>query len=106
MRPDFLLEVIKKYASKTDTILEIGCGKREALNLCIKNGYLVTGIDKDESTSIQDYPETEYDIIYTMSTLFLIADESVFLKIARMVKKYIITIEGEVSRPMSGVMWS
>lgn len=96
-RSEYLLKVIQKYANKNSTILEIGCGDGRNVEFLKKHGYNVEGIDKKLGTAIEDVPEKEYDIVFTMSTLFLIKDTKVFPKIARMARNYIITIEGETS---------
>lgn len=100
-RTSLILEVIQKYASKEDRILEIGSGDGRNVSRLKLAGYDVVGIDKLDGTSIEDVPEEPYDVIFTMSTLFLIPKENewVFEKIARMAKKLIITIEGETTKP-------
>lgn len=98
-RSEFLYSVIKKYAFFDDTILEVGCGDGRNVEYLKKHGFInVTGIDKSLGTAIEDVPLEMYDIIFTMSTLFLIKDESVFEKIAKMVDQFIITIEGETTK--------
>lgn len=97
-RSEFLLKVLDRHVSKTDSILEIGSGDNRNVDFLRKNGYEnVTGIDKLNGTAIEDVEAKEYDVIFTMSTLFLIKNDSVFEKIAKMAKKYIVTIEGETS---------
>ncbi len=95
-RSVFLEEIMDKYASYDDSILEIGSGTGRNINYLKEHGYKnVIGIDKKNGSAIEDIKEDKYDIIFTMSTLFLIDDENVFPKIARMAKKYIMTFEGE-----------
>ena len=103
-RSKFLLKVIKRYATLDDTTLEIGCGDYRNVNYLKEHGYNVEGIDKIYGTSIQEFAPKEYDIIFTMSTLFLINDDSIFPKIANMAKKFIITIEGETTKEGNGVI--
>lgn len=97
-RSEYLLDLIKAVAEPTETILEIGEGDGRNVNFLKEKGYPhVEGIDKLNGTPIELVEPKEYDVIYTMSTLFLIPPENewVFEKIANMAKKYIITIEGE-----------
>ncbi len=99
-RSEFLLEVFKDFVSRNDSILEIGDGDGRNVKYLKAHGYTnVTGIDKLKGTAIEDVPPQKYDVIFTMSTLFLIPPEKnwVFEKIAGMAKKLIITIEGEVT---------
>jgi hypothetical protein len=97
-RSEFLLKVLDKYCAKDDHILEIGCADGRNVDFLRKNGYIrVEGIDKINGTAIEDVEPKKYDVIFTMSTLFLIKDDTVFEKIANMAEKYIITIEGETS---------
>lgn len=97
-RSEFLLEILDTYVNKDDSILEIGSGDGRNIKYLKEHGYTnVAGIDKQDGTAIEDVPERQYDVIYTMSTLFLIPPENdwVFGKIARMAKTWLITIEGE-----------
>lgn len=98
-RSEFIYEVFKDFVDPSWRILEIGSGTGRHVNYLNERGYNVVGIDKLNGTAIEDVPETKYDVIYTMSTLFLIPPENdwVFEKIARMATKYIITVEGETS---------
>lgn len=98
-RSEFLYSVIKQLASKEDTILEIGEGDGRNVEFLMGKGYNVVGIDKKNGTAIEEVEPTQYDIVYTMSTLFLIPPENswVFEKISKMAKRYIITIEGETT---------
>ena len=96
-RDKFLQEVFERHIDKSYSVLEIGCGNGRRMRDLEAEGYKVEGIDKLQGTAIEDVKEKEYDVIFTMSTFFLIPRENdwVFEKIARMAKKYIITIEGE-----------
>jgi hypothetical protein len=98
-RSEFLLEVFKDFVAPEWAILEIGYGDKRNLNYLVSHGYPhVDGIDKKDGCSIEEFePRDEYDVVFSMSTLFLIPPENnwVFEKIAKMAKKYIITIEGE-----------
>ena len=97
-RSEFLVEVFKDYIDKDWSILEIGCGDGRNIKYLKEAGWKnVEGIDKLQGTSIEDIEPKEYDVIFTMSCLFLIPPESnwVFEKIAKMAKKYLITFEGE-----------
>lgn len=98
----YLVDVFERHIPKDWSVLEVGNGDNRNVKHLKQAGWLdVTGIDKKDGTAIEDVPEKKYDVIYTMSCLFLIPKENewVFEKIARMAEKYIITIEGEVSRP-------
>jgi hypothetical protein len=99
-RSEYLLELLNIYVEKDDSILEIGSGDGRNVEFLKANGYTnVTGIDKKSGTPIEAVPRDHYDVIFTMSTLFLIPPENdwVFEKIAGMARKWIITIEGETS---------
>jgi len=99
-RSEFLGEVFEVYIPYDWSILEIGAGDYRNINYLKEKGYTnIEGIDKKDGTAIEDVPEKQYDVIYTMSTLFLIPPENnwVFEKIANMAKKMIITVEGETT---------
>lgn len=105
-RSDFLVEVFEDWIDKNDTVLEIGSGDGRNIRALKSSGYTyVVGIDKKDGAAIEDVDEKPYDTIFTMSTLFLIPPENewVFKKIARMAKKYIVTIEGETTSDRHGV---
>ena len=95
-----ITELITKYCNKSDKILEIGCGNgRHVKHLC-EIGYNVTGLDKnnaDIASDIYEYDWTEWDVIYTMSCLFLLREYCIFEDIAKHCKM-IITVEGESSK--------
>lgn len=97
-RSGFLVDVFEKYVPKTATILEIGCGDGRNVKWLKAMGWKkVAGIDKIHGTAIEDVKPKVYDVVYTMSTLFLLQDEKIFKKIAGMAKKMIITVEGETT---------
>jgi len=99
-RSKFLLKVFEEYVSKGDSIIEIGAGDWRNVDYLKEHGYVdIMGIDKKEGTSVEDWTGNEFDVVFTMSTLFLIPPENewVFKKIASAAKKYIITIEGETT---------
>jgi hypothetical protein len=100
-RSKFLVEVFEKYIPKDATILEVGFGDGRNLHYLRNAGYdKVHGIDKGNGTSIEDAEPRPYDVIFTMSCLFLIpeSNEWVFEKMADMAQKYIITFEGEATK--------
>lgn len=96
----FLEQILKKYATKKDTILEIGSGDNRNVDFLKRQGWNIEGIDRIYHTAIEDIELKKYDVIFTMSTLFLIPEhkEWVFEKIANMAQKYIITFEGETTK--------
>lgn len=99
-RSEYLLRLFQQHVKPEDRILEIGCGDNRNVNYLKENGYPhVEGIDKLQGTPIELVDPKEYDVIFTMSTLFLIPPENdwVFKKIAGMAKKTIITVEGETT---------
>ena len=99
-RSKFIVDIFEKYVDKNDTILEIGHGDGRNLDFLVRAGYEnVDGIDKAHGTSIEDMKPKQYDVIFSASTFFLIPPDNnwVFEKIAKMAKKYIITVEGETT---------
>lgn len=106
-RSETLVELFGRYVRKDESILEIGCGDDRNLRYLREAGYTnVKGIDKQHGTAIEDVPEEKFDVIFTMSTLFLIPEENewVFEKIARMAKRLIVTFEGETSKDFNHVI--
>ena len=96
-RSGFLVDVFEEYVPKTATILEIGCGDGRNMKWLKAMGWKkVTGIDKLLGTAIEDVKPKVYDVVYTMSTLFLLPD-NMMEKVASMAKNTIITIEGETT---------
>lgn len=105
-RSKYLVDIFKRYIDKKHSILEIGSGDGRNVEFLKKAGFKnVEGIDKKDGTPIEKIEEKKYDVVYTMSTLFLLPKESewVFEKISRMVNKYLITIEGETTKTSLGV---
>lgn len=100
-RSEFLLEVFKDFIDPSWSILEIGAGDFRNVDYLASHGYsFVDGIDKNNGELIETFePKEPYDVIFSMSCFFLIPPENnwVFEKIAKMAKKYIITIEGETT---------
>jgi len=98
-RSEYLFGVFEKWVDKDWSVLEIGSGMNRNVDYLNERGYNVEGIDKEKGSAIEDVEPKEYDVIYTMSCLFLIPPENnwVFEKIAKMAKRYIITIEGETA---------
>lgn len=100
-RSEILVEIFNDYVHKDDTILEIGCGDARNIGYLKRAGYEnAKGIDKIYGTEIERIPEEPIDVLFTMSTLFLLpkTSEWVFEKMARMAQKWIITLEGEVTK--------
>lgn len=104
-RSKYLLEVFEKHQIPKDaSILEIGAGDWRNIDALRRAGYKnAIGIDKEPQAevippmAIEDMPSREFDVIFTMSCLFLIP-EPPYEKIAQMAKKYLITIEGETTK--------
>ena len=100
-RSQLLVEVFEKYIPKDCSILEVGFGDGRNLHALRMAGYnSVEGIDKANGMSLEEVSPTPYDVIFSMSTLFLIpeANDFVFEKMANMAQKWIITIEGETTK--------
>jgi len=100
-RPNYIANLVEKYAKRTDSILEIGCGDGRNIKELEKRGYTnIRGIDKLDGESIEDTELPEFDIIFTASCLFLIPEENewVFEKIENLCNKYLITVEGETTK--------
>lgn len=97
-RSEYLLGLFTQFVEPDWSILEIGSGDDRNVSYLQANGFPnVEGIDKLKGTAIEDIEPKEYDVIFTMSTLFLVPPENnwVFEKIAKMAKRFIVTIEGE-----------
>ncbi len=100
-RTDFIVKVFEKYIPKDSSILEIGGGDGRNIIALQSAGYHNTAwVDKESGGSIEDIFPVPEDVIFTMSCLFLIpkGNEWVFEKIAKMAKKYLITVEGETTK--------
>jgi hypothetical protein len=107
-----ILGYILSYSKPEDTILELGAGHGENLKFLqdydYKNLYALEPFEEDIGkpkginviigTIKEKIKEIEpKDIIFTVSTLYLIPDdECMFEEIAKKVKKYLITFEGEI----------
>lgn len=98
-RSEFISDLFNEWVDPEWSVLEIGMGTGRHVEHLKSKGYNVEGIDKEQGTAIEDVEPKEYDVIYTMSCLFLIPPENdwVFEKIAKMAKRYIITVEGETT---------
>ena len=113
-RSEFAHKILDKYAVHSDSILEIGAGAGRTTNYLYNKGFKdITALDVDKkqldlitnsgikkvNKTIQEHVEDnkKYDVVLTISTLYLIpyTDDNVFEEIAKIAKKYIITIEGE-----------
>lgn len=120
-RTKLLVNYIKYYSLKNDSILEIGCNVGRNLNALYNNGFHnLYGIEisknaikelrnkyvmlKDcdiQNISVEDYlikDNDKKDIIFTMAVLQHIPIESewIFESISKKFNKYLITIEDEV----------
>jgi SAM-dependent methyltransferase len=121
-RSEFLLKLLAPYIDSDDHILEIGCNVGRNLYFLWKTGFRhLAGIEinsnaldllkrefHDMAREIQlwnmavedvigEIPENRFDMTFTMATLQHIHPDSewVFQEIARITKKYIVTIEDE-----------
>ncbi len=93
--------MFERHIPKDYSILEIGHGDGRNLHYLRQAGYdHVEGIDKANGMSVEEVSPIPYDVVFSMSTLFLIPEgnEWVFEKIASMAQKYIVTIEGETTK--------
>ena len=107
-RTTYITNVIKRYAKKDDSILEIGCGSGRHLEHLKKLGYTnLTGLDyqpvqlegiKFIYSDLEDADLERYDIVFTASCLFLIEDDDLVKDVQKLAKKYLMTFEGEVTR--------
>lgn len=117
-KKEMLLAVMEKYASKKDSILEIGCNIGRNLNVLFEAGYTnLTGVEINEDAVkmgkdlfpnlkadirigaiedlLSDLPK--HDVIFSIAVFEHIPTESewVFEEIEKKVKKVLITIEDE-----------
>ena len=109
-----LYSIIRKYAKRTDSILEIGCSWGRNLEVLYDNGFKnLTGLDPHKEAiegfrnknikgivgTMQDKLKElpQYDIIFTKSVLYLTPDPN-YQDIVDKTKKYLITCEGETSQ--------
>lgn len=117
VRPPIIFQMLKKYIRKNDSIMEIGAGAGSNLKYLFDSGYHnLTALDVNKkqlnliknpkikiiNKAIQEFsPDKKYDVVFSSSVLYLIPDEDcdVFERISKMVNKYLITIEGEVTTP-------
>lgn len=119
----FILDVIKKYATKDFKIMEVGCNVGRNLNFLFNAGYhKLFGIEiNKEAIKLMKsaYPnmkveihegllenmlpaleEKSFDIVFSSAVLMHVHPlfcEVVFKHIARIVSKYLIVIESEIS---------
>ncbi len=139
-RPEFYLgldnvstmvvETIRQYANKPDSILEIGCGTGRNLVALKKAGFKkLTGIEislKTVEVGRAHFPEYkkiqtiigpaekmidevgDFDVIYTQGCLMHIPPEHewLFAEIAKKARKVIMTSEGESLRVESEHAWN
>lgn len=123
-RSIFLLKIMKPYVSINERILEIGCNVGRNLNFLFNAGFKkLEGIEISEKAvkllnkhypemaqhvkiynvpveeKIKNFKNCEFDIVFTMAVLEHIHKDSEWIlpEIARITKKYLITIEDERS---------
>jgi len=126
-RSSFLLEIIKKYAHTSAKIMEIGCNVGRNLNYLFQAGFKnLEGIEISEKAVkilresfpemakyariynapveeiIRDFKNNQFDVLFTMAVFEHIHSDSewIFPQIARISKKFLITIEDE-----QGISW-
>jgi 2-polyprenyl-3-methyl-5-hydroxy-6-metoxy-1,4-benzoquinol methylase len=118
-RSEYLVSLVKQYVESDASIIELGCSVGSNLNHLWKAGYHnLSGIEINQEAlklmkqnspemqvityegSIEDRIEelAEYDLVFTMAVLEHIHSDSewVFSEMARIAKRYLITIEGEI----------
>lgn len=125
-----IVETMMRYADKTDTILEIGCGTGRNLAALKKAGYKrLSGIEispKTVEVGREYFPAykriqvligpaeqmidevDEVDVIYTVGLLMHIPPEHewLFERIAQKARKLIVTVEGESRGVVSEHAWN
>lgn len=120
----FMLEHIRKYADKDASILEIGCNVGRNLWVLHQGGFHnLSGIEINREavemlrakfpgmakqadikcgaveSIIREIPGNSYDVVFTMAVLEHIHEDSawIFGEMARVTRRYIITLEDEVA---------
>lgn len=123
-RSKYVVELISQYLSQDSRILEIGCNVGRNLNFLYNAGFInLSGIEINKDAinlMASTYPDMfkntiimnssvevalpniideSYDLIFTMAVLEHIHYDSefIFSDIARIAKRYIITIEDEIT---------
>jgi 2-polyprenyl-3-methyl-5-hydroxy-6-metoxy-1,4-benzoquinol methylase len=117
-RSEFLLALVKQYVSTDASIIELGCNVGRNLNHLWEAGYKnLAGVEINKQAirlmheGFQDMKATihqgtiedmikglgQYDLVFRIAVLEHIHSDSegVFAEIARITKRYLITIEGE-----------
>lgn len=121
-RSVFLLNLIEKYISKDDKILEIGCNVGRNLNELFCTGFNnLSGIEISKNaiemmkeaypemagrievyndsveSLIQDFKDNSFDLVFTMAVLEHIHTDSefIFSEMVRITKKTLVTVEDE-----------
>lgn len=124
-RSQFLLEIIRKYASRKSRILDIGCNSGRNLDYLYRDGFRkLSGIELSEDavtllkqtfpkmanririhnvpveSVIRRFKDNRFDIVFTMTVLYHIHTDSdwIFPEIARITNKHLITIENEYAK--------
>ena len=122
-RSKLLTEFIRRYSSKKDSVMEIGCNVGRNLEYIRNDGYKkLYGVEPSESAIelmkrvypeiskkakfyneaiedvIKSFDDKQFDVVFTMATLEHIHSDSewVFAEMVRIVGKVLITIEDEV----------
>jgi len=121
-RSSYLVELINQYVRQDSKILEIGCNVGRNLNFLFESGFVnLSGIELNEEAVglmktaypdmfkesliiplpvekvIKDIPDNSYELVYTMAVLEHLHYDNDFVlgEIARISKKFIITVEDE-----------
>jgi len=122
--PEYLMQLVKKCIDPSASILEIGCNIGRNLNALFQSGYgKLAGIEINTNAItlmkkaypemairtrvwivpvenvIRDFKNNSFDLIFTHAVLQHIHPDSefVFAEITRIVKKFLIIVEGEDS---------
>jgi hypothetical protein len=102
------IQILEKYAKKTDSILEVGASFGRSLDMLKDDGYKnLTALEPDEIAfeeikhkkylgTLDDLEKLKpFDVIFTKSVLYLIEEPNYQLLVDK-TNKYLILYEGEI----------